>query len=92
MRNEMKNSHYKTNPFEKLFNVVYGWDKCHLPVKDIFRHDDKPENCPACGGIGSKRSMEISDNLQRLSCIECGLNFVRPVMFGVIITAEEIEI
>jgi hypothetical protein len=69
-----------------------GWDKCHIPVKNIFRYDDKPENCPACGGLQARISEKLSVTLQFLNCRDCGANFVRPIRDGAIITSEEEEI
>jgi hypothetical protein len=80
------------NERESLREALGGWDKCHIPVTDIFRHDDVPENCPACGGIGAKRSRKLSVEIQCLSCNDCGANFIRPVKFGVILTKGEVEI
>ena len=91
-RQKMHGRPYKKTAAEKLQEAIFGdggWDKCHLPVRNIFKHNDAPENCPACGGIGTKRSTNLGPNYQSLACIECGIGFVRPVRDGVIITGGE---
>jgi hypothetical protein len=94
--NRRKNMHdepyRKKTVMEQDHDHVPGWDKCHIPAKDIFRHNDKPENCPSCGGIGTKRSEKMNIELQYLACNDCGICFVRPVVNGIVMTCAEVEI
>ena len=88
----MQGRPYKNSNFERLWEAVYGWDKCHLPVYNIFGFDAPPEDCFECKGIGTKRSTIIGSHYQGLRCIKCGAGFVRPIENGVIINQREILI